>query len=657
LGRKIFRELTAPSEALELIRRFFRVGPLGVEEVPVEEAVGRVLAEDVVAPIDLPPFDSSAVDGYAVRSSDLEGADELRPVELRLVGEARIGEPPPAEVGAGKAVEVSTGSPLPKGADSVVMVEYVKGCKGSILVTRPTVPGEGIVYASSYVTKGEVVLIKGTRLTYREVGLLASLGLRRVKVFRRPKVAIISTGNELVEPGRALEYGKVYDANSYLLHALVASVGGEPEVLGLFRDEAEELRRALMEAAERYDVVIASGGTSSGPGDLMYRVIEELGELVLHGLRLKPGKPTAVGALRGKPVFALPGYPLSCAMAFKVLVAPLIAKMAGVEASPSPRRKVEVAVGFEVAAGRYNLIPAVLSEVGGKFKAYPLLTGSGDIKALTLADGFLIVEPERRVVERGEEVGFEPLLEPLRIADLIVIGSHCPGLEASLTILRRRSSGLSVKSINVGSMGGLKAVEAGCCDVAGIHLLDEETGTYNIPFVERYGLRGRAVLVRGYLREQGLIVAKGNPKGIKGVEDLLRDDVSFVNRNRGSGTRALLELLLRELSEERDVGVEELRGAIKGYEVEVKTHTAVALAVKYGRADAGLGVRAAAELYGLDFVPLRWEEYDFLISKPSLDKPSAKLFLKVLRDTEFKRALEKLKGLRALQDTGEVVYA
>jgi len=649
MSRKIFRELMEPKEVLKLIANYVEFKPLGVEEVPLFNALGRVLAEDIIAPIDLPPFDRALVDGYAVRSSDLEGADEWNPVELKLKESGNLSE--------GEALEISTGSPIPGGTDSVIMVEYTrrKGT-GRVEVIKSTTPGEGIVYAGSHVVKGEKVLERGIELTYREIGLLASLGIDRVRVYKRPKVAIISTGEELVRPGTALPYGKVYEVNSYLLSSLVLEYGGEPVFLGIVKDELAELKSTLNEATKFYDIVLTSGGTSAGTKDLVYRAIEEIGKVIVHGLKLKPGKPTAVGIVNGKLVLALPGYPLSCVMAFKLLVAPVISKLAGIAIKSPTRFKVRVAFGFEVAKGRYNLIPAVLVANGDDKLAYPILTDSGNVSALKLADGFILVPPDRSFVLKGEVIDFEPFSNNITLPDLVIIGSHCLGLEQIISLLRVEEPKLNIKLINVGSMGGLKAVRDGYCDLAGIHLLDDRSGKYNIPFLERYKLRGKAILVRGYLREQGLIIAKGNPKGIRGLKDILKKDVTFANRNRGSGTRILLEILLRELSSTLGIELSKLRKSIKGYEVEYRTHTAIALAIKYGKADVGLGIKAVAELYDLDFIPLREEEYDFLINKVSLGKASVRKFLTILRSEEFKEKLNSISGFKTLKDTGEVIY-
>lgn len=607
--RVIFHDLVTLEQASEILLKFAK--PLGEEEVDISASYGRVLARDIVAPIDVPPFDRSTVDGYAVVASSTYGASELTPVELKLVGRVEAGGWPQGEVKAGEAYEVATGAPIPRGADAVVMVEYTQEREGIVRVFRAVAPGENLMSAGSDISAGEVVLRRCTRLTAREIGVLAALGMRRVSVMKRPRVGIISTGDELARPGEPLGPGKLYDVNTYTLVAAVTEAGGEPLPYGIVEDREESYRAAIAKALSEADVVLISGGTSAGVADLTYRVLGELGDVLFHGVMVRPGKPTLAAVVNGKIVVGLPGYPSSALMIFHTVVRPFLLRLQCLEPVPPAVYKAKLAYGIEGAKGRRALYPVVLIARESEYKAFPLYAESGAISVLARADGYIIVPENIEFMTEGEEV-YVYLFEKYRPSDLYFIGSHDPHLDA---VLARRN----VKTVYVGSLGGLMALKRGEADMAGAHIYDPEAGAYNVPYVKKLGITDVAV-VGLYRREQGLIVKRGNPKGIRGVEDLLRNDVVYVNRPRGTGTRALLDLLLSKVAEGMGTTLEALAKKIRGYTYEVKTHTAVAAAVAQGRADVGLGVRYAAELYGLDFIPTGWEEYDIIVRKTVLDK-------------------------------------
>jgi putative molybdopterin biosynthesis protein len=599
------------------------------------------------------------MDGYAVKAEDTFGAEEDNPIALKVVGKVEAGDVPAIEVERGTAVEISTGAVIPKGANAVVMVEYTSRDGDNVLIFKPVPPGANIMSAGSDIMAGELLVRRGTKLTAREIGVLASAGFDSVRVVKKPVVAVISTGNELIDPGEKLEFGKVYDVNTYTIGAGILENGGIPVFLGIARDNAEEIRSKIAEGLEIADIVILSGGTSAGIGDMIYRIIGEFGEVLVHGVAVKPGKPTviAVASWNGKtkPIFGLPGYPTSALMIFEIFVAPLIRLMSGLPGEEHKIVKARVPIKVFSAIGRREFLPVNLVEGERGLMAYPLTDYSGAISTLAEADGFVEIPENKVFLEEGEEVEVR-LFGEIKPADLMIIGSHCVGIDVLLEVMRRRKP-LQAKVINVGSTGGIMAVKRGEADIAGTHLLDAETGEYNIPYLVKYGLKGKAVLVKGYVREQGFIVAKGNPKNIKGFEDLLREeDVTFINRNPGSGTRILLDMYLKEIAEEKGMSFDELRSLIKGYDVEAKSHTAVAIAILMGKADVGLGIRTVAERYGLDFIPVRPEEYDFVVRKDRLSKESVKLFLDTLTSKEFKAELErKLPGIMTTKDTGKIV--
>jgi len=658
--RKVFRTLLSLEEARNRILEYFSPQPVGFEETPIWQALGQTTAEDIHSSIDVPGFDRASMDGYAVRANDTFEAEERHPVKLRVIGTIEVGDESGIEVRTGEAAEISTGAPVPKGANAVVMVEHTQRKDDQLDVFRPANPSENIMAAGSDLMTGELVLRKGERLTPREIGLLSAIGLERVKVCRRPKVAIISTGNELIPVGGSLSYGKIYDINANVIASAVTECGGEALLAGIASDTIDDLKQKVEAGLEHADIVLTSGSTSAGKGDLLYRILDSYGSpgVIVHGLAVKPGKPTFVAITRGKPVFGLPGYPTSALTIFTLLVRPIISRMTGRQETEQEERVVaKCASRIYSAKGRREFLPVhLIKDETGSLLVYPTTEGSGAITSLAMADGFIDIPEETQFLEEGEEASVQLFSQTPILPDLVIIGSHCVGLDILLECIRRSDPSFHSKIINTGSAGGFNAIKRGEADVAGIHLLDELTGKYNLPFLERYGIRDTALVVKGYVRQQGLIVAKGNPKGINGIEDLLTSDVSFMNRNRGSGTRVLFDLCMKRIANERKTTTERLVSKVKGYEIETKSHSAVAAAVSHGKVDAGLGIRTAAEMYGLGFVPIAEEHYDFLVLRKRLEKESVKAFLEALGSAEFKTQLQRrAPGLVPSEETGTIL--
>ncbi|GFO97230.1 putative molybdopterin biosynthesis protein MoeA/LysR substrate binding-domain-containingprotein [groundwater metagenome] len=628
--QKEFRKLVTINAAKRIIESLgIRAG---ISEVNIHDASGLILAEDVFSEVDVPPFDRAAMDGFAVRASDTFKAREDRPVPIRLAGSILPGVNPDIQIEAGEAAEIATGAVMPAGADSVVMVEYTRLDK-ELLILRPVSVNENVMHAGADIMAGERLLKKGIPLGPREIGLLAAAGRRTVKV-NRLKVGIISTGNELVQPGDELQPGQIYDINSFSIASAVKECGGEPVYCGIKKDDRMEMEKSLEKAAEECDIILTSGSTSAGTGDMMYRLIGDNGTLLTHGIDIKPGKPAIIGKVFGKPVFGLPGYPSSSLTIFNEFIAPVIRKAIG---KKEERLKVQAKLASRIRTdGRSQLLPVGL--VRGL--AYPIEKGSGAITTLSEADGFIEIPSEIEMIEAGEGVEVTMFGE-IETPELLFVGSHCLGLDILTDI-----SSLNMRVINTGSSGGLSAIRNGTADIAGVHLLDE-SGEYNLPFLERFGIKN-AVLVKGYLREQGLIVRKDS--SITRFEDIL--DVRFINRNTGSGTRVLVDLKLREIAAEKGVSFEELAKSIEGYHTEAKTHSAVAAAVKLGKADAGLGIRTVAELNGLEFIKIADEEYDFVIPLELMESKEISIFLKALKGKEFSEKMPH--GLRTYERTGEM---
>ena len=658
MTRKVFHRLVSPSKVLEVVKSYVELKPVGVEIVPLSQALGRVLADDVTALWDAPPFDRSEVDGYALISLSAEGAEEDRPVKLRVKGSVRIGEIPDVEVGIGEAVEIDTGAVLPRGADSVIMVEYTKRDGDYLYVFRSVTSGDNVARAGSDIIKGEILLRGGTLLGVGEVASLSAVGVSYVKVFRKPRIAIYSIGNELVEPGKALRGAEVYNVNTNSVSAALTELGAEPFVKGVLPDDLEVIREEFVKSLNDFDALIASGGTSAGVGDLTYRVLDELGEpgVIIHGLKQKPGKPTVIAVVNGKLAIGLPGFPLSCLTALRNAVAPLIAELSGLRLSYLRPWSIRAKLSERLKGirGKELLIPTVLIKRRDELLAYPLRVKSGSTYVLTYADGFIKLPEEAYVLNKGDEVRVELFRKGWNPPDLAVIGSHDYLLER--LVLKEVGKDSIIKLVPAGSTKGFLSTASGLADVGGSHLLDPETREYNTPYVRKLGVEGKVYVVRGWLRDIGFVVKAGDPKGITEFKDLLRDDVVFINRNKGSGTRTYIDLRLKELSNELGTTLNKLVKNIKGYTNEVRTHTGVAASVADGRADVGVAVKHAAKLYGLKFIKLTEENYDLVVSKESWSKPLIKQLINLLRSERIKEVMNAFEGYSQSKETGKIIY-
>ena len=628
MSQEQFLEVIDRDEAERRFRAAVDFRPLGSEEVSLPEALGRVLAGDVVAQVDVPSFDRSNYDGYALRAADTYGASEEEPKALRLLPEVlATGVVPQCEVAMGTALTIATGGMLPRGADAVAMVEDCDTAGEALTVRKAVTPGFGVSFAGTDIARGETVLRRGEVLGSRETGVLAAIGASRIAVWRRPRVAILSTGDEILDPGQPMRPGMVYDSNARILADAVRELGGEPVALGIVGDNRPELRARLDRALADCDLVLLSGGTSKGAGDVSYRVVSELGEpgIVAHGVALKPGKPICLAACRGKGVVVLPGFPTSAIFTFHEFVAPLVRALGGrppLQRSTVPAR-LAVKVNSEIGRTEYLLVGLV--EGPGLPVAYPMGKGSGSVTAFSRADGFVTIGRHEEIVEADATVTVRLLTEEFRLADLVVIGSHCVGLDFLLGQLQGR--GYRTKFMAVGSTGGLQAVQRGECDLAGMHLLDPKTGRYNEPY-----LTPELELIRGYGRLQGIVFRPGDPRfeGRAAAEAARRaasdPECVMVNRNQGSGTRILIDRLLG--------GAEP-----PGYPVQARSHNAVAAAVAQSRADWGVAIEWVARSGGLGFLPLEDEQYDFVAPKSRRDRPAVRAFRELLSEPAIREQL------------------
>ncbi|HEX8740542.1 MAG TPA: molybdopterin biosynthesis protein [Casimicrobiaceae bacterium] len=631
-----FLTVITRDEATARFQRHLRLEPLGRETVPLGDARGRILADDVRSSVDVPAFDRSNVDGFAVQASDTFGAMEEAPRTLAINDEVlATGIAPRQEVAPGRATMIATGAMVPRGADAVVMVEHTEAtADGTRLeVTRAVAPGDNVSYAGTDIAKGETVLRRGELVTSREIGVLAAVGLAEVAVFRRPRVAILSTGDEIVAPGSPLRPGTVYDSNAAIVGAAVEELGGEAIQLGIVRDDDAALADALARALA-YDVVVLSGGTSKGAGDLSYRVVSGLRDpgIVAHGVALKPGKPICLAVTAGKPVVILPGFPTSAVFTFHEFVAPVLRAFAGLP--PATRETVTATLPMRVNSerGRTEYLLVSLAHADSGLVAYPMGKGSGSVTAFSHADGFIAIDQHTEIVDADTEVAVQLLGRDVEPADLVFVGSHCVGVDDLVGRLRER--GITAKTMYVGSMGGLAAAKRGECDVAGIHLMDPATGEYN-----RHLVTESLTLLPGYGRMQGIVHRPGDARfagrtAAEAVAAALADpQCVLVNRNAGSGTRILVDRLLDGRRP-------------PGYAVQTRSHNAVAAAVQQGRADWGVAIDTVARDYALEFIPLQEERYDFVVPTARLDRPAVRAFRELLADRAVRAALATL-GFRA----------
>ena len=601
--------------------------------LPLDKAVGRVTAEPVWAHTSSPPFDAAAMDGIAVHASDTVGAGETTPVRL---------EPGAFEI-------VDTGDPIPGDFDAVVMREEVHEVDGGVELQAAAAPYQHVRSIGEDVSAAELLLPAGHRLRPVDVAAAGAAGATELVVRRCPVVTVIPTGDELRPVGSELGAGDLPDTNSVMLAAQAEAVGCEAHRFEITPDVPEEIAQAVRAAAARSDLVIVIAGSSAGRDDHTAEVVAEVGTLAVHGVAVRPGHPVVLGVVHGDgaagptPVLGAPGYPVSAALTFDIFAAPLLARLEGAPPPEGAVARARLARKLASTMGMDDWVRVRLGRVDDRLVATPLPRGAGVLTSLVRADGLLVVPAELEGHHAGEEVTIRLLRSVGEIDRTIVVtGSHDLVLDLAASTLRDRDPSVTLASSNVGSLGGLTALRDGLCHVAGSHLLDPDTGEYTLPYLERLLADRELAVVRLVHREQGLIVAAGNPREITGIEHLAGRGLRYVNRQRGAGTRVLLdhELGRHGISPE----------ALTGYEREEHTHLAVAAAVAAGRADCGLGVLAAARAFGLDFVPVAKEPYDLVLLKDSLEAELLRPLLELLESGSFAEAVKGLGGY----DTAEM---
>jgi putative molybdopterin biosynthesis protein len=635
-----FLEVVSPEEARLRFERRIDLKPLGAERVLLGDALARVLANDIAASVDAPPFDRSNVDGFALIAADTAGATDMNARLIQLNGEVlACGVAPKLTVARGTATAIATGGVIPRGADAVAMIEWtdlIESGKGpAIELRRVVMPGQFISFAGSDIARGETLLRRGTLLGSREIGILAACGVAEVDVVRKPRIAVLSTGDELTTPGKPLKPGSVYDSNGSIVAASVTEAGGIPVFMGAFPDDETVLRKALRIAIAECDMVVLSGGTSKGAGDFSHRIVSGLGTVLVHGVALKPGKPLCLAVAEGKPVAVLPGFPTSAIFTFHAFISPVIRAWAGLprESEQAIDARVPVRVSSEMGRKEFMLVSLIDTSDGAV--ALPSTKGSGSVTSFSQADGFIEVDALADSVEAGSMQRVKLIGKALRPPDLTITGSHDLALDVVISAIAEQ--GFTARTLAVGSQGGAAAASRGECDIAPVHLIDTNEGPtrgkYNLHLLKP-GLR----LVHGWRRMQGLVYRKGDNRFEgKNAADALRsigadDSCVMINRNAGSGTRILIDKLLKETS----------LGRPAGYANQPKSHNAVAVAVLQERADWGVAIEPAARLYGLGFLPIAPEEYDFLVVEKRQERPAVQAFLEALRDQSVKDRIRAL---------------
>lgn len=639
MKRNVYLQMKSLPEALEIVLSTFgKDDALATERVAVPDAVGRVLAEPVAARLSSPNYHAAAMDGIAVAARTTFGAHETRPKQLAIGKEAHY---------------VNTGHVLPPGTDAVIMIEQVQVIDDDhVRIESPAFPWQHVRKMGEDIVATEMLFARQHRVSPYCVGALLTAGIFQVAVRRCPRVVIIPTGSELVDwtdlSSQPVKPGQVIESNAYLLGKLVERAGGSWQRCEKIADDLEAIAAAVRRAVDQEaDIVMVVGGSSAGSQDFSRAVIAGEGRVLVHGVTMMPGKPVIVGEVSGKPVFGMPGYPVSAIMAFEQLVQPLMACLLG---QPRPSRaQADVWLTRKLASklGVEEFVRVKIGRVADRLVATPLPRGAGQITSITQADGIIRVPAHVEGFNPDATVKAE-LLRPLDAIDhtILAVGSHDNTMDLLADELRAQSAHLSLTSSHVGSIGGLMAIKRNVCHLAGIHLLDEDDGTYNLSYIRKYLPDTPVGLVHLVMRDQGLILPRGNPKGINGIDDLGRDDIRLINRQGGSGTRILLDFKLKQLGMAPD--------QIAGYDHEEFTHMAVAVAVLSGAADVGLGIYAAAKALDLEFIPVVTEQYDLAIAQPFLETAAAEVMLRVVGSSRFKTRVAALGGYH-VERTGEVL--
>jgi putative molybdopterin biosynthesis protein len=601
---------------------------LPVETVAVVAALGRVSASSIYAKQSVPHYNSAAMDGIAVWAQDTFGAQEVKPKQLTVLSTGQA-------FTAGCCYMVDTGDVLPLGTSAVIMIEDVHLVNEVAEIVAATAPWQHVRIIGEDIVANELVIPEHHVIIPVDVAALLAAGVEWIEVIKKPKVGVIPTGDEIVATTQELKPGTILDVNSHMLGAAVTQWGGEPNRVSIVKDDRQAIRSAILASLQLNDMVIINAGTSAGREDYTADMLAELGEVVVHGVAIKPGKPVILAICQGKPVIGLPGYPVAAMLTAELFVQDALLGRQKLPVGVSRTMEATLAKQMPSAIGVEEYIRVSVGNVQGKMVVAPLSRGAGLISSLTKAHGIISVEQGSGGLSAGATVSVRLLQDFEPQHTVLAVGSHDLALEVLGVFLRRKLEKVSLSCANVGSMGGIMAIRNKESHIAGIHLLDEETGRYNVDYIQKFLPATTCQLVHLAMRQQGLMVMPGNGKNILGLSDLVRPDITFINRQRGSGTRMLLDYEMNK------GGL--LTSQIVGYEKEVGTHMAVAASIAAGTVDTGLGVKAAALAVGLDFIPIAEEQYDLLLNFPPEDERLQAILL-ILQSDEFRREVEALGG-------------
>jgi putative molybdopterin biosynthesis protein len=631
-NRDIYLTNIPVEEALRRFKALLSADMIADSEViNAADSLDRVTGEAVYAVCNSPPRDSAAMDGAAVVSSRTQGAGEASPIILKQGADY---------------IQVDTGDPVSPPFDAVIMAEDIQEIeRGSILIRAAATPWQHVRPVGEDIVKGEMILPGGHVIRPYDIGALLSGGITRIAVKRQPTVGIIPTGTEMIKPGGEMKEDGIIESNSYMLAALVRRGGGIPRIYDITPDIYEALKETISSAAARHDMVLVCAGTSAGREDYTARALGELGAFAVHGVAMKPGKPVILAAINGKPVIGVPGYPVSAYLAYDIFAAPALASLSGLGIASAPMARATLTRRLVSSLKHREYVRVKLGRVGEGLVASPLARGAGAAMSLVRADGFLVIGQDSEGVEAGTDADVILCRDLTELNNTVVcIGSHDLILDVLADMLPAFSRGVRLSGAHVGSMGGLLALMRGEAHIAPTHLLDEESGEYNAPIIKRLFAGKPMALIKGVGRTQGIMVQKGNPLGISGVHSLAQ--CRYINRQRGAGTRALLDHMLKREGVDPET--------ICGYGREAATHMAVAAAVKNGSADAGMGVLSAARAMDLDFIPVGSEEYDFAVPAGFLELSHIRAFIDALKSGAFREKLKKLEGY-STDRCGEVI--
>lgn len=639
--KQIFTNTKTIDEALKIL--FQRLSEssynfLSSEQIDVQESLGRITAEAVFAKYSSPFFHSAAMDGYAVRFKDTLSASERHPIKLQLQQEA---------------IYVDTGDPLPEGFNAVIMIEDVNLDGDYIEIYSAVPPYHHVRIIGEDIVATELIIPQNHEIRSIDIGAMLAAGILQINVRKKPLISIIPTGSELIEPNevrfRPPKPPEIIEYNSAMLSGLVKECGGESITKGIVKDDLDLLKATIKDAVNSSDILIINAGSGKGSEDFTLRALEELGEILVCGVSMKPGKPLIIAFINDKPVFGIPGYPVSAFLTFELFVKPLIQKLLGGHSVENESIRATISRQIFSQVGIDEFIRVKVGIVGGKNIATPVGRGAGLLMSLVKADGMINIPSTSEGYSSGTEVDVKLLRKAEDIKNtLVCIGSHDNILDILANTLKKNYPKFSMSSAHVGSMGGLMALKRNEAHIAGMHLLDESSGEYNIAFIKKFFSEGAITLINLVYREQGFIVKKGNPKNIVDIRDLVRDDITFINRQAGSGTRLLFDKCLK------DAGINP--SLVNGYNKEEYTHMSIASAVLTGIADTGLAIYSSAKALGLDFIPVAKERYDIAIPSEYMNLDLIKALLQIIRfDEEFRLTIKSIGGYD-IKDMGKVIY-